>query len=48
MPNKNTLGNDGLSKEFYEAFWSELKDPLLNHFIPLKLRKSFLPHKGKP
>ena len=29
MLNGKTPGNDGLSKEFYEAFWNELKDPLL-------------------
>ena len=32
MPNNKTPGNDGLSKEFYEAFWNELKDPLLKSF----------------
>ena len=29
MPNNKTPGNDELSLEFYEAFWNELKHPLL-------------------
>ena len=32
MPNNRTLGNDGLSKEFYDAFWNEVKDLLLKSF----------------
>ena len=27
MPNNKTPGNDELSKEFYKAFWNELKIP---------------------
>ena len=30
MPNNKTTGNDGLSKEFYETFWDEIKDVFLN------------------
>ena len=25
MPNKKSPGNDGLTKEYFEIFWSELK-----------------------
>ena len=41
MPNNKTPGNDGLSKEFYEAFWNELKDPLLKSFYHAKTNKEF-------
>ena len=30
MLNNKSLGNDGLTKEFYEAFWEEIKIPLCN------------------
>ena len=29
MQNKKSPGNDGLSKEFYETFWEELRKPLM-------------------
>ena len=29
LKNNNTPGNDGLTKEFYETFWHELKTPLI-------------------
>ena len=29
MENDKTPGNDGLSKEFYEVFWDDVKFPLL-------------------
>ena len=29
MENKKTPGNDGLSKDFYEVFWNDVKVPLL-------------------
>ena len=29
MKNNKTPGNDGLSKEFYEVFWNDVKIPLL-------------------
>ena len=28
-PNNKSPGNDGITKEFYEAFWDDLKTPLL-------------------
>ena len=30
MPNNKSPGNDGLTKEFYEAFWEDLKIPLIS------------------
>ena len=27
MENNKSPGNDGLSKEFYEYFWNEIKNP---------------------
>ena len=39
IPNNNTPGNDGLSKKFYEAFWHELKDPLLKSIYHVKTYK---------
>ena len=41
MPNKKTPQNDELSKEFYEAFWNELKDLLLKSFYHAKTYKEF-------
>ena len=29
MKNNKTPGNNGLTKEFYETFWDELKTPLM-------------------
>ena len=29
MKNNKTAGNNGLTKEFYETFWNELKTPLM-------------------
>ena len=41
MPNNKTPGNNGLSKEFYEAYWNELKDSLLKSFYHAKFYKEF-------
>ena len=42
MPNNKTPGNDGLSKEFYEAFWNELNDfKRLKSFYHAKTYKDF-------
>ena len=37
MKNDKSLGNDGLTREFYEIFWEEIKTPFSN-----SIRKSFL------
>ena len=34
MENNKTPGNDGLTKEFFETFWLEIK-------LPLLLKKAF-------
>ena len=36
IPNNKTTGNDGLSKEFYETFWEDIKEVFINS---LKLAK---------
>ena len=41
MPNNKIPRNDGLSKEFYKALWSELNDPLLKSFYHAKTYKEF-------
>ena len=30
MENNKSPGNNGLTKEFYDSFWTEIKDPLLD------------------
>ena len=37
IPNIETSGNEGLSKDFYEAFQNELTDPLLKSFYHAKM-----------
>ena len=32
MPNEKSPGNDGLTKEFYETFWDDIKRPLTLSF----------------
>ena len=32
MPNEKSPGNDGLTKEFYETFWDNIKRPLTLSF----------------
>ena len=32
MPNEKSPGNDGLTKEFYETFWDDIKRPLTLNF----------------
>ena len=48
MPDNKTPGNDGLSKEFYEAFWNELKDPLSKSFNHAKSYKEFFASQRQP
>ena len=35
-----TLGNDGLSKEFYETFWEDMKDVFINSLKQAKIEGS--------
>ena len=37
IPNNKTLGNDGLSKEFYETFWEDIKDVFPNSLKQAKI-----------
>ena len=46
MPNDKSPGNDGLTKEFFETFWSEVKKNYLAYNTPLKKENS-VPHKDK-
>ena len=48
MPNDKCPGNDGLTKEFFETFWSEVKQKTkkLAYHTPLKKENS-APHKDK-
>ena len=39
--NNKSLGNDGLTKEFYETFWNESKDSFINS-IKLAYQKKSL------
>ena len=41
IPNNKSPGNDGLTKEFYEMFWDELKDSFINS-IKLAYQKKAL------
>ena len=40
--NNKSPGNDGLTKEFYEAFWSELKEPFMNSISQTKISKKLI------
>ena len=37
--NNKSPGNNGLTKEFYKAFWIELKEPFMNYFSQTKISK---------
>ena len=41
MPNNKTPGNDGLSKEFYKAFWNVGKDLILKSLYYAQTYKEF-------
>ena len=41
IPSNKSLGNDGLTKEFYETFWDELKNSFINS-IKLAYQKQAL------
>ena len=42
MKNDKSLSNDGLTKEYYETFWEEIKTP-----FPYSMRKSFFNRRAK-
>ena len=33
MQNNRSPGNDGLTKEFYETFWNEIKNPFMTSIM---------------
>ena len=39
MENDKTAGNDGLSKDFYELFWDDVRIPLLPLITDAFIRK---------
>ena len=43
IPNNQSLGNDGLTEEFYETLWYELKDSFINS-IKSAYRKKGIRH----
>ena len=43
IPNNKFILNDGLTKEFYETFWDELKDPFISS-INLPYQKKTIKH----
>ena len=40
--NNKSPGNEGLTKEFFEASWSELKEPFLNYISQTKINKKLI------
>ena len=48
MPNNKSSGNDGLTKEFFKTFWSEVKKTHFYHVLyTLLTKKTYVPHKHK-
>ena len=47
IPNNKTPGNGGLSKEFYESFWEDLKDVLITSLKLAKIEGSLSRYKDK-
>ena len=39
MQNNKYPGNDGLTKEFYETFWNEIKNPFMNSVMEAREKK---------
>ena len=39
MQNNKSPGNDGLTKEFYETFWNEIKNPFMNSIMEAREKK---------
>ena len=40
MSSNKSLGNDGLSKEFYETFWEDINDVFINSLKEAKVKGS--------
>ena len=40
MQNNKTPGNDGLTKEFYETFWNEIKNPFVNSIMKAREKRN--------
>ena len=47
MPNDKSPENDGLSKEFFKTFWSELKKHFHLAYHTLLIKENSAPHKDK-
>ena len=47
MPNNKSPGTDGLSKEFYENFWEDIKDVFINSLKEAKKKVVAVYHKDK-
>ena len=47
MENDKSPGNDGLTKEFYEAFWDDISQPLFLSLLKAKDKKNYLLHNVK-
>ena len=45
--NNKSPGNDGLTKEFYEAFWNELKELFMNSDSQNKISKKLITSQGQ-
>ena len=39
MQNNRSPGNDGLTKEFYETFWNEIKNPFMTSIMEVIEKK---------
>ena len=47
MPNDKSPGNDGLTKEYFEIFWSDVKKHFYLAFHILLIKRNSAPHKDK-
>ena len=47
MVNDKSLGNNGLTKELFETFWSEVKNHLYYVLYTLLVKRNSTPHNNK-